>query len=374
MAPPISIAMPCWRRADYLARTLESIRRQNYPGELELIVVEDDRDGLIEKVAAQFEARYLTRKRTENYPIFQSVAVIWNMCLRACSHEITILQTDDIVHESSHVIEELVERVQTAPKLIAMPLIKALRPDGSFHQWYSHPAFDGQGARISGTGPHTFFRSEMLKLGGYEEMFYGYGYDDNYIQYLWRKNGWTIDYVESAMCAHPFHEHSQYGNEKFTVHANRALIRTLVMEIEDGLRKPIANSQPLQFDFSAKEADVEQILSEVRGLPRASRLFAEWEAFCWRQGNHPDRSAQYSQNISCERPIQPTSMLDEMIVECAWGLARANLARVEQAQPVIAGQEDWPRVVGRAADITHTWASRALGKARFLIKERKCLE
>ena len=55
--PSVSIAFPCWNRGVLLAETLASIRKQNYPASLELVVVESGNDDQTEKVAQDFGAK-----------------------------------------------------------------------------------------------------------------------------------------------------------------------------------------------------------------------------------------------------------------------------------------------------------------------------
>lgn len=361
-APAVSIAIPCWKRSDFLERTLSSIRTQRYPGPLELIVVEDDYDGgNVKSVAEEFGARYFSRKRTEDYPLFQSVSKIWNMCLHACSHDIIMLQTDDILHTSPDVIDRLVWHLVHNPKSVATPLVQSLDENGTFCEWFNHPPIPPHGGRISGTGPHTMWKADFLRIGGYEEMFYGYGYDDNYMQYLVTRNGLTFEYVKDALCSHPFHTRLPY--EPVTGFANRALVRILILEIEDGKRAPIANGAPLAIDLSAKEADIDDIVAEVRHFPRSADIFENWYTRCWCVDKNPDHIAEGHRGVACDRSY-PFWMMDEMIIEAAWGLVRAKMGRkVAEDEPV------WAAIANRAADITHTWGSRALAKAHELRKQ-----
>jgi len=375
VSAPVSIAMPCWKRSELLAKTLESIRRQNYPGLLDLIVVEDDQDGKVEEVAAHYGARYLFRKRTDYYPPFQSTSKIWNMCLGACENDISILQTDDILHESPNVIADCVTAVEASKQTLVMPVIKSLKADGSFDEWFSHPPKDGGGERLSGTGPHAFWRTEMVKTGGYEELFYGYGYDDNFFFYTLKMCGWTFKHLTETVCAHQFHDRLKY--EPITGFANRALCRLLILEIEEGTRSHIANQTPLTIDLTAKESDVDSIIDEVRNFPRRKPTLLEFEANVWDKDREYNAVAQAHRDIACERSVpmtereSKTSIMDELICECAWGLVRARTARMTAMEVIKEGQSDWPRIMNKAADITHTWASVALAKARKLRDELK---
>lgn len=362
-APAVSIGIPCWKRADFLRRTLETIRSQNYPGEVEIVIAEDDFDGgRIQRVAEDFGARYVQRQRTENYPPFQSVSKIWNLAFHNCSNEIVILQTDDILHEGRNVIDRTVWHLVNHPNCVAMPLVKALLPDGSFSEWFNHPSEHGEGNHLSGTGPFCMWKKDFERVGGYEELFYGYGYEDNYMHWLVRQNGLEFEYVMDAVCAHPSHERWKY--EPITGFANRALIRTLIMEVEDKKRPPTANAMPLAIDLRARDEDVDAIVGQVREWPRGkSDVFENWLTRCWRHDKNPDHCAEGHRGVACDRSY-PFWMMDEMIIEAAWGLIRAKMGR-----EVAAFEPEWSAISNRAADITHTWGSRALAKAHELRKQ-----
>jgi hypothetical protein len=359
----ISIAFPCWNRGQLLEITLETIRQQNYPGPLELVVVESGEDGLTEYVAKHFGARYIRQERPETFPVFQSIASMWNLCLRESKNEIVLLQTPEVLHESPKVIEDLVARVESREKILATPLIKDLLPDGSFTNWYNHPTEGSRPGWVSGAGPHVFRRTEMLEIGGYEELFYGYGGEDNFWLHLLRKNGWSIEYVESAICAHQWHERTKY--EPVTGYANRALINILIMEIEDGKRLPIANRQPLEIDTSVTEQDVTAMIGMV--ISQMSRTFKTWAIDCWMNGNRNPDITFVAQRTIANEGMGKVSEIGEMVTEAAWAVIRTKEARKVAEQAQAEGKTGWAKLASQRADITHTWAARSLARARKLL-------
>jgi len=360
----VSIAFPCWHRGRELRVTLESIKRQNYP--VELVIIEDGDDGLTEDLAAEYGARYIRRERKEAYPIFQNIAEMWNQCAFESKGDIILLQTAEVLHESPDVIAKLVERVQSKPKVMATPLIKDLHPDGSFAGWYNHPTEGSRPGWVSGAGPHAIRREDFLTFGGYEEMFYGYGGEDNYWLFLLKKNGFSIEYVESAVCAHQWHERMKY--EPVTGYANRALINTLIMEIEAGQRPALANCQPLQIDTSVTIDDVTMAVCAALRRGDMTHKFKTWAVDCWLQGNrHPDVTFIWQREIANEG-MGGVYEIGEMITEAAWALARA-----EEACTVAANTNDsaWATRALWCAKITHTWAFRSIERARKLMEQEK---
>jgi glycosyltransferase involved in cell wall biosynthesis len=365
----VSLAFPCWNRGKLLDRTLRSIKRQNYPEKyLELVVVEDGDDGITAGVAHSHGAEYIRRERTESYPIFQNIASHWNLCLKVCHNEIAILQTAEVMHESEHVIEELVKHIGNRKKVLATALVADLAPDGSFAGWYNHPREGSRPGWISGSGPHAFRREEMLEIGGYTELFYGYGHEDDELFFRLRKDGWSIEYVESAVCAHQWHERTKF--EPVTGYANRSLIRTLTMEIEDGKRSLVANKEPFQFDAAIEEEQITgAVLAALNSFPM-SRTFKTWAVDCWLAGNkHPDMTFVYQRDIANEG-MGKVSEIGEMITEAAWAFIRAHEAYHVADTARCDGKLAWAARAERCGDIDATWASRALARAHRLMEER----
>jgi glycosyltransferase involved in cell wall biosynthesis len=358
--PSVSIAFPCWNRGVLLGETLSSIRNQFYPGNLELIVVESGNDGLTESVARDYKCKYIRRER-EEFPVFQSITELWNACLHACTNEIVLLQCAEVQHESPKVIEDLVVRVVGGKKILATPLIKDLNQDGSFNGWYNHPREGSRPGWVSGAGPHAFRREEMLEIGGYEELFYGYGGEDNFLFYILRKNGWSVEYVESAVCAHQWHERTKY--EPTTGYANRSLINILTMEIEEGKRKPLANFEPVVFLDGPDIGQFLEVLDRCSKLPM-SDTFKEW-AYKWTEaGMHADDIFVYQRTLANEGKGK-VSEIAEMVTESVW----ASKRQAECLQVAAFAEGAWARRAERCADIHATWAHLSLERAKRLIRE-----
>jgi len=359
--PSVSIAFPCWRRGALLRNTLESIRKQNYPGELELIVVEEENDGLTEQLAAEYGATYIRNERAEPFPVFQSITRLWNMCLSAATNDIVILQCAEVLHKNN-VIENLVVRVLGGEKILATPLIEDLAEDGSFAGWYNHPTAGSRPGWVSGAGPHAFRRKEMLEIGGYEELFYGYGHEDDFFFYILRKNGWKIEYVDSALCAHQWHERTKF--EPTTGYANRSLIRILTMDIDEGKRQPLANIGSPEWAY-VSFLDVDELISKglMRGL---GKTYDDWAQQHWQQGDlHPDTTFVAQRTIANEGHGR-ISEVGEMITEAAWAVIRSREAK--SIADNLASPKVWALRARKCAVIHSTWASRSLHKAYRLME------
>jgi cellulose synthase/poly-beta-1,6-N-acetylglucosamine synthase-like glycosyltransferase len=360
--PSVSIAFPCWHRGALLRNTLESIRKQNYPGELELIVVEEDDDGLTENLATEFGARYIRNPRLEAFPVFQSITKLWNMCLHATTNEIVILQCAEVLHKNDAIIP-LVVRVLGGHKILATPLIEDLNQDGTFAGWYNHPTEGSRPGWVSGAGPHCFRREEMLEVGGYEELFYGYGGEDNYLFFLLKKNGWSVEYVESALCGHQWHERTKY--EPTTGYANRSLINILTMEVDRGTRAPVANKEPLDLRESPNVSELNNVLLRTNYFPM-SDTFSKWRAEWLQIGTetHPD-NLFVVQRIVANEGLGKVSEIGEALTECAWAILRETEARFVAAL----AYGNWKTRASFCADIHATWAALSLDKAKQLMEK-----
>ena len=241
----VSIVIPCTEsRRTQLYFTLASIVRQHYPGKLEIIVVEDVKPdfpflpGSIKQLCIEYGAQYWQYRRTEYKPDFQNPGRVRNLGLSKATGEILMTQDCEIVHESPRVIEDLVNFVGDDRKLLATACLRSLNQKNEFDGWYNHPGPPKYG--IMGGCLAAIHRETVLAMGGFEESFFGYGYEDNFYIWLLSKNGVRADYV-NTMTAHQWHPRS--AADGFTGNANRALAWTLVAEIEWEGRPPKANYQ-----------------------------------------------------------------------------------------------------------------------------------
>ena len=372
MWPSVSIAFPCWNRGPLLEKTLASIWRQSYRhwNNLELVVVEEGEDGYTKKVAESFGARYIPRERKESYPLFQSIAEMWNQCFRECHNDVVILQCAEVLHESENVIADLVARVTAGNKIFAHAYLKDLNADGSFNGWYNHPTEGSRPGWVSGSGPHCFYRHEMLEFaaggpGPYEELFYGYGSEDNHFFHSLRQSGWRLEYVPTV-CAHQSHERVKY--EPVSGYANRALTNILYREMEDGFRPPIPNKYPLLVDTSVRESVIADWILFAQNRYEMSTVFDFW-AGLWNAGDRNPDDLFVLQRVIANEKLGVTSQIGEMITEAAWAVIRADEALTAHAVAEYQQFPVWAARCKKAWEIQLTWAARALARAAKLMQE-----
>lgn len=195
--------MTAYRRAHLLVNTLGSIARQKVP-DLEVIVVEDGDDGgRTREICEQAGVVYVQRKSRPNVGYSNQARVI-NLGLRRATGEITILQNAECQHVGD-VIESLCSRVGDSNVVFAKAA--SLQRDGSFLMWYVHP--DGMRRPFFFCG--AMRTANFIRLGGFEESFTSYGYEDDDFAERLGLAGIRFDFTYD-MVEHQWHEQLYAGD------------------------------------------------------------------------------------------------------------------------------------------------------------------
>jgi GT2 family glycosyltransferase len=360
----VSMVFPCYQRGKELRRTLKSIREQKYPGSLELIVVEDGNDGITESVAAEFDARFIRRERVETYPAFQSPGLIRNIGLKAAKNEILILQDADIFHETPNTVEQLVNWIKDDPSLMSVPLVRRLHPDGSFFEWFNHPTEGPRPRWILGGCARTVRREAILAFGGYEEAFFGHGFEDDFFDYLVRHNGIKIEYVPTAITAHA-HEWADGSTfEPLTGLANWALILTLLSQIIYFGRPVLANI-PISQEENVERRDIESLLDD------AVRFFRNEEYVAWArkwisggadlaENRESIFIAARAQHYCLDLEKIRIGYIAEHVAHAAWSFSWVAQTLVEESRALQEGKTTWAARIRKTRSVYATWCSTAL--------------
>jgi glycosyltransferase involved in cell wall biosynthesis len=337
----VSIVIPCTEnRAPLLDRTLQSIVQQRYPGKLEILVVEDVRadntfpTSAVKQVCAQYNLSCTRYRRTEYRPEFQSPGKIRNKGIQMATGEILMTQDCEIIHESPNVIEKLVEQLGDEKKVLLTASLRKLDKQGNFADWYNHPGPPKYG--IMGGCLAAIHRETVLAMGGFEESFFGYGYEDNYYIWLLHRNGVRADYAENVMTGHQWH--APCAGDPFTDHANRALTWSLGYEILWEGRPALANHLP-----PTESQFVENYDDAAKLVRAATALFDHPEYQQWAQDwltgkNINDDYSFAARNIaSAARTTQPdryarSGYIAMAAAEAAWALRCAALCYEESVK------------------------------------------
>jgi GT2 family glycosyltransferase len=217
----ISLIISSFRRPQLLYWGLGSLARQNFPGELEILVVNDGLPDETEGVCAPFQARlnlrYLfTGQRNLTGGIKWRVpGFAYNIGVRQSSGTVLIISCAEMYHVNA-TLSQLVPAVLANNKNLAIPFGKddrdgtALRTvmehDGLFDpQLFSNYIdLDTQLPFLLAVG-----REEFMKIGGFDEDFTGIAFDDNDLVERLQKNGCNYCQTE-AKAIHLYHPRYVY--------------------------------------------------------------------------------------------------------------------------------------------------------------------
>jgi glycosyl transferase family 2 len=170
-----SIVLTTFNRNPQLHQTLASIRGQQFPGELEIIVVDDGdlRHGYpsAKLLCETFGAKWIPCRRPASQS-FRNPALPNNMGIRAASGEVVILQNAECRHDAADNLTRLTALVTPTSAVFAR--VQSQQEDGSAGMLY-----------CGEENPRPYFfcgairREWLVKLRGFDEDFSGAGYDDD---------------------------------------------------------------------------------------------------------------------------------------------------------------------------------------------------
>lgn len=179
----VSICISAYRRSKQLGVTLQSIQSQAYPS-LDIVVVEDGDDGVTKTVCDEFGARYFSRKRRPDVH-WSNPAVPNNIAVRQAENDILIIQNAECRHDDPATIEKLIAPVIADPMVATYAAVAALKEDGNFGEWYCHPTESRRPLFFCG----AIHKDRIVELGGFEEGFQYYGYEDSDMAERLTRNG-----------------------------------------------------------------------------------------------------------------------------------------------------------------------------------------
>jgi glycosyltransferase involved in cell wall biosynthesis len=355
--PSVSMVFLYRDREKQFEQTLLSIERQHYAGPLELIVVEDGDDGgVVARMCQRFGARHIQKIRgaaetsgrhqywTKNPP-FGNLPILRNTGIQAAQNDVIIFQDAEVRHDNN-VIEELAMSVIDSPNLLVNCKMKMMAEDGVKWHWRSHPTEPPCPMWMHIGTPNAIRRDFILRMGGFEELFAGYGYDDDYFFYQIRKQGIT-KFSDQAEATHLWHPGIPYDYP--TGRANRAICARLNHETNAGLRPPTANYRSrdvLDSEFYIVNREIlTPIIRSLLGKYSISE-FTEW-AQGWLSGKtdeHGDLAREIAEKMGVLK-ICPVIMA----AESAWALRCAENAQqvgaIDSAEHLLA----WARTAATVA-------------------------
>jgi len=166
----LSVVMATRNKAPYLARTLKSIVDQRPSFPFETIVVDDSSTDETPEVCRQFGVRYHRIDR----PYTGNNGVPFNIGYRMAQGEIILTTSDEVVHRTPDLMEQLVSRL--TPTTFVAPLVYNV---------------SRRGRRLAiFCGPHVvrpalfctaIWRADLYAVGGHDEDFTNVGSNDTFL-------------------------------------------------------------------------------------------------------------------------------------------------------------------------------------------------
>ena len=211
MIPDVSIVLSCYKRGRLVRKTLESIRAQEGVN-MEIIVVEDGDDGNTETAARNFGARYYRKPRTDQ-PAFQNPSRIHNIGIRRATGKVVLLQGGEVKFETKpYGLRDLVAPVLENDCVATTPIVQSLDKEGKFLEWLSAPKDCPRAGWIINFCL-AVDRNKLMAIGGFEESYTGYGFEDDHLMFSLNRTGVKAQYVPEVLASHQWHERTNYDFE-----------------------------------------------------------------------------------------------------------------------------------------------------------------
>ena len=229
----VSIVMTAYRRAEQLRNTLISIREQTLQP-FKIIVTEDGVSPDSEQTEAyckEFGAEYYRRYNRPG-AAFACSSMPINIGIKRVKSEILVLQCSECKYESADGLEKLVVPVIEDEFVTSFPRVQCLNQDGSFNNWFIHPTENPRFLNFC----QALRLDWAIKIGGFDETYRGFGWEDNDFEERLKAQGLTQQYVDTTV-SHQWHT---YVGGASTEWFNKALFDKTYERIQNG-EKPIAN-------------------------------------------------------------------------------------------------------------------------------------
>ena len=243
----ISIAMTAYRRARQLDNTLASIKAQTMQPD-QIVVVEDGdldkgatRDVCIKWKNDGLPVEYYQRYHRPPLP-YSNPAIPKNISIRKCTGEYLFIQCAEVMFtkptDIANMMRPMLEHRSDRNIAVCAPVSGRL-PNGDFEKWYAGPNRKGAG----GVEWYLDFcqvqrLDKVLEIGGFEEAYNGYGFDDDDFSYRLRFAGVVSQWANDVECHHQWHG---YDGPPLMDDVNHGRYKTAVEELSTGKRTPEAN-------------------------------------------------------------------------------------------------------------------------------------
>jgi GT2 family glycosyltransferase len=224
--------MTAYQRSEQLRKTLESIREQTVQPD-QIILVEDGVNfdsQQTKQYCLDLGAEYYQRvNRPSSLDACSSIPI--NIGIRRATGEVLVLQCSECKYEEKDGLERLTAPVILDQYVTTNPRVQCLNKDGSFNLWFIHERENPRFLNFC----QALRTSWAIKIGGFDERYQGFGWEDNDFEERLRVQGVVQKRVETLV-SHQWHAPARAGTEWH----NKELYDRMYGSIELG-EKPIAN-------------------------------------------------------------------------------------------------------------------------------------
>jgi glycosyltransferase involved in cell wall biosynthesis len=221
--PVVSIIIPCFKRADLLNWGLYSLSKQKCKYPFEVLVlndgIEDETKSICDKYADKLNIRYIfTGYRNKEKIVWRCPGFPLNIGVKKARANFIILTCAEIFHLDVRSIEKTVEVLKQSRRIMVRPrgkddqkneyLQHVIKTKGEVDFNYDiNPMVDLDTKLPFFLGLH---KEEFMNIGGYDEDFIGWAYDDTDFTIRMQKYG--IKYIQiNADIIHLYHPRHRMG-------------------------------------------------------------------------------------------------------------------------------------------------------------------
>lgn len=228
----VTVAMCSYRRHEQLRNTFDTFMQQTRMPE-QIIVVEDGYDGgLTETVCREYAGRlpveWICRRNRPNLS-FSNAAIPRNIGIKRSTGDIVVIQNPEVRFTKPTDLANIVGPTEENPMVSTCAPCEALNWDGGFKAWYCNPDIAGNINHFC----QAFRRDQLIALGGFDEEFRGYGYEDADFCYRFNRTGVRSIFAKDVIVQHQMHWYPEndpdnMANEKFNIAYGEQVVRDIM--------------------------------------------------------------------------------------------------------------------------------------------------
>jgi hypothetical protein len=142
---------------------------------------------------------YICRRNRPNVG-FSNPAIPKNIAIRAAQSPITLLQCAEVRYTKPTDLQNIIQPVEDDENIACFGPCEALDENGNHKIWYGDPELWNYNDFCM-----AMRLDRVIKIGGFDENFRGYGYEDN--DFNWRLEGYLTRYrwAKNVITQHQFH-------------------------------------------------------------------------------------------------------------------------------------------------------------------------